>query len=82
MDHCCQYGNLRSRSWLERFLAFQHSESVVAVSYIEKRKILEGEIAQLLVFLVQRKFLKANVYQLIWCNASLALYNPPYLRYP
>ena len=72
MDHCRQYGNLTFQSRLKKSLVIQHVENV-ALSYTEKTKIYEGEIAQLPVLLVQ---------QFRWCNAFLARLNPPYLRYP
>ena len=39
MDHCCQYGNLSSKSQPQKLLGFQHTENVVALSYIEKTRI-------------------------------------------
>ena len=62
MNHCYQYGNLSSQSQLQRFLAFQHTENVVALHYIEKAKVCKGKIAQLPVLLVHRKLLKVTVY--------------------
>ena len=56
MNHCRQYGNLSSQSRLKRFLAFQHTENVVALPYIEKAKICKSAIAQLPVLLVHQKF--------------------------
>ena len=73
--HCCQYGNLSSPSRLQKFLPFQHKKNDVALSYIEKTKICVGEIAQLPVLLVQRKFLKFK-----WWNAS-HFCNTPCLDY-